>query len=160
MEFGIWGHILLLTGHIASKKEKTCHRSSDDDVINLKAIIERYTFSSNLSTVACCSETWYFGSFMLLMTNNYKFLSKKVKYFYRCVCNDDVIIVPGMLHNNFLLTICHITSKKEKTSYRLSNDDVINIQISLKVHIQLYPASAMACRSKTLVLWLFHTDND
>ena len=49
MEFGIWGHILLLIGHIASKREKTRHGSSNDDVINLKAMIERYTFSSGLS---------------------------------------------------------------------------------------------------------------
>ena len=47
---GIWhlwtyfGHI----GHIASKREKTRHGSSNDDVINLEAMIERYTFSSNL----------------------------------------------------------------------------------------------------------------
>ena len=47
---GIWhlGHILLLIGHIASKRGKTRHGSSNDDVINLKATIERYTFSSNL----------------------------------------------------------------------------------------------------------------
>ena len=45
---GTWhpGHILLLIGHIASKREKTRHGSSNDDVINLKAMIERYTFSS------------------------------------------------------------------------------------------------------------------
>ena len=48
VEFGIWGHILLLIGHIASKREKTRHGLSNDDVINLKAMIERYTLSSNL----------------------------------------------------------------------------------------------------------------
>ena len=42
--------------------------------------------------------------------------------------------------------------------YRLSDDDVINMQTSLKIHIQLHPTSAMAYRSKTLVL--FHTDDD
>ena len=47
-EFGMWGHILLLIGHFASQREKMCHGSSNDDVINLKAMIERYTFSSNL----------------------------------------------------------------------------------------------------------------
>ena len=36
-----WGHILLLIGHIASKKEKTRHESSNDDVINLKAMIRK-----------------------------------------------------------------------------------------------------------------------
>ena len=40
VEFGIWGHFLLLIGHIASKREKTHHGSSSDDVINLKAMIE------------------------------------------------------------------------------------------------------------------------
>ena len=45
---GIWGHILLFIGHIASEREKTCYGSSNNDVINLKAMIERYTFSSNL----------------------------------------------------------------------------------------------------------------
>ena len=39
----MWGHILLLIGHIASKKEKTCHGSSNDDVINLKAMIDTHS---------------------------------------------------------------------------------------------------------------------
>ena len=37
---------LLMTLH--QKGEKTRHRSSNDDVINLKAMTERYTFSSIL----------------------------------------------------------------------------------------------------------------
>ena len=47
---GIWhlGTYFVVIGHIASKREKTCHGSSNDDVINLKAMIERYTFSSIL----------------------------------------------------------------------------------------------------------------
>ena len=45
--------------------------------------------------------------------------------------------------------------KNRKKSYRLSDDDVINMQTSLKIHIQFYPTSAMACRSTTLVLWAF-----
>ena len=49
VEFDIWGNILLLIGHIASKRiKKTPHGSSNYDVINLKAMIERYTFSSIL----------------------------------------------------------------------------------------------------------------
>ena len=47
--------------------------------------------------------------------------------------------------------------KRGKTSYRLSDDDVINMQPSLKIHIQLYPTSAMAFRS---YFGLFHTDDD
>ena len=42
------------------------------------------------------------GSFMLLMTNNYEFVSKKEKYVYR-LCNDDVIIVLDMVHRDIQL---------------------------------------------------------
>ena len=76
VEFDIWGHILLLIGHIASKREKTSHGSNNDNIINLKAIIERYTFSSILY-VPVAPKLGILGSFMLLMTNNYKFVSKK-----------------------------------------------------------------------------------
>ena len=44
VDVGIWGHILLLIGHIASKRQK----SSNDDVINLRVMMEGYTFSSTL----------------------------------------------------------------------------------------------------------------
>ena len=43
--------------------------------------------------------------------------------------------------------------EKRKRSCRLSDDDVINMQTSLKIHIRLYPTSSMACRSETVVLW-------
>ena len=39
---------------------------------------------------------------MLLMTQNYKFVSKKKKYVYR-LCNYDVITVPDMLHGDIQL---------------------------------------------------------
>ena len=39
---------------------------------------------------------------MLLMTNNYKFVQKIGKYVYR-LYNDDVIIVPDMLHKDIQL---------------------------------------------------------
>ena len=81
---GIWylrtyfGHISLLIGHIASKREKTSHGSNNNDVINLKAMIKRYTFSSILQVVwTVAMKLGILGSFMLLMTNNYKFVSKK-----------------------------------------------------------------------------------
>ena len=54
---GIWylgtyfGHFLLFIGHIASRKGKTIHRSSNNDVINLKSMIKRYTFSSILQAL-------------------------------------------------------------------------------------------------------------
>ena len=51
------------------------------------------------------------------------------------------------------MMICQITSENRKKTYRLSDDDVINMQASL--NIQLYPTSVMACRSTTLVLWAF-----
>ena len=102
MEFGIWEHILLIIGHIASKKEKARHRSSNDDVINLKATIERYTFSFILEVLwPIALKLGILGSSMLLMTNNYKFVSKK-KYVHK-LCNDDVIIVPDMLHRDIQL---------------------------------------------------------
>ena len=68
VEFGIWGHILLLT----------LHGSSDDDVINLKAMIERYTFSSILYVLwPVALKLGILGPLVLLMTNNYKFVSKQ-----------------------------------------------------------------------------------
>ena len=47
---GIWhlGIYFIAYWSHGIRKGKTCHGSSDDDVINLKAMIERYTFSSNL----------------------------------------------------------------------------------------------------------------
>ena len=53
----------------------------------------------------------------------------------------------------FVDDLPHYIKKIKQTSYILIDDDVINMQTSLKIHIQLYPASAMACCSKTLVLW-------
>ena len=65
-----WSHCI--------KKGKTHHGSSNDDVINLKAMTERYAFSS-ISKVLwpVALKLGILGSFMLLMTNNYKFVSKK-----------------------------------------------------------------------------------
>ena len=47
---GIWhlGTYFVAYWSYCIKKGKTHHRSSNDDVISLKAMIERYTFSSNL----------------------------------------------------------------------------------------------------------------
>ena len=88
--------------------------------------------------------------------------------------NDDVIIVPDMLHRDiqlycprlrayhcgiwYLVTIFvddlpHYIRKRKKTSYKLIEDDIINMQTALKKHIQLYHTSDMACHSKTLVRW-------
>ena len=70
--------IVFSIGHIASKREKTNHGSSNNDVINLKSMIERYTFSSiSLVLWPVTLKLGILGSFMLLMTNNYKFVSKK-----------------------------------------------------------------------------------
>ena len=66
-------------------------------------MIKRYTFSSILQVLwPVTLKLGILGSFMLLMTNNYKFVSKKVRYFYR-LCNDDVIIVPNMLDRDIQL---------------------------------------------------------
>ena len=138
------------------KKGKTRHGSSKDDVINLEAMIKRYTFSSILQTLLPIAlKLRTFGSFMLLMTNNHKFVSKKVKCVCK-LCNDDVIIVPDMLHRDiqlycpslrayhcgiwYLVTIFvrdlpHYMKNKKITNYRLSDDDVINLQTLLKIHI-------------------------
>ena len=107
--------------------------------------------------LSCC---WW-----LIIINSFQ----KSKNVYR-LSDDDVIIVPYMLHrdiqsesqslslwnlvfgDNFCWWFPHYI-KKEKTSYRLSDDDLINMQTSLKIHIQLQPTSVMACHSKTLVLW-------
>ena len=85
------------------------------------------------------------------------------------LCNDDVIIVPDMLHRDiqlycpslrayhcgiwYLVTIfvddlSHYI-KNRKKSNKISDDDVINILTSLKIHNQLCSTFAMACRSKT-----------
>ena len=63
----------------------------------------------------------------------------------------------GCLATSFVDDLPHYI-KKRKMRYRLRDDDVINMQTSLKIHSQLHPTSAMAYRSKTLVL--FHTDDD
>ena len=107
MEFGIWGHILdtfcLLIGHTASKNKKTSHGSSNNDVINLKSMIKRYTFSSISQVLwSVALKLGILWPFILLMTNNYKLVSKKVKYICR-LCNDDIIIVPDMLHRDIQL---------------------------------------------------------
>ena len=57
---------------------KTSHGSSNNDVINLKAMIKRYTFSSILQVLwPAALKLGILGSFMLLMSNNYNFVSKK-----------------------------------------------------------------------------------
>ena len=47
----------------------------------------------------------------------------------------------------FLLMIFHLTSKMEKMSCRLRNDDIIDLQTIIK--IQLHIISAMICLSET-----------
>ena len=77
---GIWHLGTYFVAYWSSyiKKGKTRHESSNDDVINLKAMIERYTFSSNLRVLwPVALKLGILGSFMLLMTNNYKLVSKK-----------------------------------------------------------------------------------
>ena len=55
-----WSHCI--------EKEKTRHGSSNDDVINLKAMIERYTFISILHVLwPVTLKFGILGSFMLLM---------------------------------------------------------------------------------------------
>ena len=60
-----------------------------------------------------------------------------------------LITVEFSISGQFLLMICHITPKIGKKSYRPSNNDVINWQTSLKIHMQFYSTSSMAFRSKT-----------
>ena len=129
---GIWyfGTYFVAYWSHCMKKGKISHGSSNNDIINLKAMIKRYTFSSILQVLwAATLKRGILGSFVLLMTNNYKFVSKKVKYVYR-LCNDDVIIVPDMLHRDIqqyypshLVTIFvddlpHYIKKREKTNCR------------------------------------------
>ena len=86
VKFGICGHILLLIGNIVSKWEKTRHGSRNDDVINLKGMIEGCTFSSILQVLWLAAlKLGILGSFMLLMTNNYRFVAKKKNTSIDCV---------------------------------------------------------------------------
>ena len=106
------------------------------------------------------------------MTNNYKFVLRKKNSSIVCVMMTSSL--PDILSKDIQLYCprlrayhcgiwyfvtsfvddCHIASKINKeTSYRLIDDDVVNMQTVLKIHIQLYFTSAMACHSKTLVLW-------
>ena len=74
---GIWylGIYFVAYCHIASEREKTRRGLSNDDVINLKAMIKRYIFSSILQVLwPVALKLRILESFMLLMTNNYKFV--------------------------------------------------------------------------------------
>ena len=85
------------------KKVKNRNGSSNDDVINSKAMIKRYTFSSILHVLwPVTLEFGILGSVMLMMTKKLYISFKKVKYLNR-LCNDDVIIVPDMLHRDIQL---------------------------------------------------------
>ena len=72
---GIWKHILLFICHIALKMEKS-YSSSNDDVINLKAMIKD-TFSSILKVLwPVALKFGILESLILLISNNKKFISK------------------------------------------------------------------------------------
>ena len=47
-----------------------------------------------------------------------------------------------------------------KKSCRSSNDDVINLKAMIKIHIQFYFTSAMACLSGTWYVGVFHVADD
>ena len=68
---------LLVISH--QKGKKTHHGSCNDDVINFESNDRTgYTFSFNIYVLwPVALKLRILGSFMLLMTNNYKFVSKK-----------------------------------------------------------------------------------
>ena len=86
--------------------------------------------------------------------------------------------VPGMLHRDIQLYCPRLRAYHcgtwdlvtifvddlphyiKKTSYRLIDDDVINMQTSLQIHIQLYPTIPWFVAPKHWYFGLFHTDDD
>ena len=48
----------------------------------------------------CCSDTWYYGDFMLLMTGNYKFVSKKKNMSIDCIMMTSSVCQTSSIETN------------------------------------------------------------